>query len=481
MPSSPADVAGAMSLSDEEQTVVDGPKSVSGTPRVVAFNAEVHDEVERLAPGTVAGHWIIDAELSVGGGGEVYLAHHAQLQRKVAVKVLLKALANHPVTVQRFIQEAVAVNQIRHPSIIDVFEFGSLPDGRPYLVMELLEGETLQQLIRRQGRLDPEEAIEILAPLCDALDAAHRAGFVHRDVKAANVHLGTDRDGHRRVTLLDFGIAKALRPDSPGAGMTTRGTRLGSVTSMAPEQVLGSKISARTDVYALGALLFRMLAGRHVFDSQSVPQLERMHVESLVPNVSEVAPVSRTWNTVIKTAMAKEPSERYSGALEFMMAVKVSRRAPSRVSLPAKAGTLAIGILVRIVPASGNNQDALTATLDTIDRAEEALHDSKFDHMRVMGSTMLAAQSLEGKSRDEQKAICKVAQEFGTALFKELSSRFSVDLQIRVVLHVDRVEFSDTDHAADLSGGPLMDSERWSPSTETHGFHITPAVVAMLT
>ena len=470
-----------MSFSDEEQTTVDGPKSALGTPRVVALKTENDDEVERLAPGTVAGHWIIDAELSVGGGGEVYLAHHAQLQRKVAVKVLLKALANHPTTVQRFIQEAVAVNQIRHPSIINVFEFGSLPDGRPYLVMELLEGETLQQLIRRQGRLDPEEAIEILDPLCEALDAAHRAGFVHRDVKASNIHLGTASDGHRRVTLLDFGIAKALRPDAPGAGMTIRGTRLGSVTSMAPEQVSGSQISPRTDVYALGALLFRMLAGRHVFDSQSVPQLERMHVESAVPNVSEFAPVSRTWNTVIRTAMAKEPSERYSGALEFMMAVRASRRAPSKVSIPTKAGTLAVGILVRIAPSSGNNQDALTATLDSIDRAEEALHDSKFNHLRVMGSTMLATRSLEGKSRDEQKAICKAALDFGNTLFEELNSRFASELQIRVVLHVDRVEFSDTEDSADLGGGPLMDSERWSPSTEPSGFHITPAVVAMLT
>lgn len=466
-----------MSVEDEMVTTLEIPVSTTPTGRTPyrTPSPEEEDDDGTLAPGTAAGNWIIDCELTKGGGGQIYQAHHAQLQRVVAVKVLLKSLASHPETVKRFLQEAVSVNMIRHPSIVDVFDVGTLADGRPYLVMELLQGQTLQQAIRRKGRLATEEAVQILEPLCDALDAAHAAGFVHRDVKAANVHIG-ERNGKPRVTLLDFGIAKALRVDAPGAGMTARGTRLGSVTSMAPEQVLGKTISPSTDVYALGALLFRMLTGGHPFAGESISELERMHLEAAVPNVADFAPVSRDWNVVIKTAMAKNAADRYPSTRAFMAAVKHAAY-PFADQQQAQKAVTALGVLVALEAQSEGGDAALAAVMSALEDVEQLLADAQFPFVRVVGASVLGMRPLLDASVHPQ--ACTEALAMARALVNDFKNQSPPLFSVRVALHLDDVAIS-TAQPPLLLGGPLLDVQAWAPPGEDGHLWASDAVLQAL-
>src|SRR5262249_37664211 len=163
---------------------------------------------------------VIDHEIARGGCGAVYVAEHRVIARRAALKILHRELAEIPEMVERFVREARAVNLIRHPNIVDIFDFGTTQDGRPYFVLELLEGRDLDSLLRTDGRLSPDETFEILDQVCAALSCAHEAGFVHRDLKAANVVVIQNAD-QRIAKLLDFGIAKLLQPDPALASLTT--------------------------------------------------------------------------------------------------------------------------------------------------------------------------------------------------------------------------------------------------------------------
>ena len=203
-------------------------------------------DADALKPGTLCGAYVLKKELASGGGGTVYEAQHRILLRRAAVKVLRRQLASSPQMVARFLQEARAVNMIKHPNIVDIFEFDDLPDGRPFYVMELLEGIDLRSILNERGRFPPAEVLEILEPVCSALQAAHDLGIVHRDLKASNIFIA-NQDGKRTVKLLDFGIAKLLHPDAGEGGLTVVGTRLGRRTRWRPSRFAATaSMRART-------------------------------------------------------------------------------------------------------------------------------------------------------------------------------------------------------------------------------------------
>src|SRR5688500_17112435 len=195
--------------------------------------------------------------------GVVFSATHPMIGKRAAIKVLKQSLSNNPVTVERFIQEARAVNQIGHPNIVDIFAFGRLPDGRSYLVMDLLEGESLRKRVKR-GPLTIGEAIHVIDEVASALAAAHAKGFIHRDLKPDNVFLVVHPEaGRTPCKLLDFGLAK-LMPNSTHARAfrTATGAQLGTPDYMSPEQLKdANRVDARTDIYALGVLAFEILVG----------------------------------------------------------------------------------------------------------------------------------------------------------------------------------------------------------------------------
>ena len=264
-----------------------------------------------LGVGAVIGDYVIEDLRSRGGFASVYRAKRASDGRLAAVKVLHYHLASSAVMTERFRQEADTVNRIRHPNIVDILDFGELRDGRPYFAMEWLSGRDLNEELAKRGRFSPAEALHVVERLADGLAAAHRVGVVHRDLKASNVLL-VSGEGGPIVKLVDFGIAKLL--DSPGVKLTSTGTRLGTPHYMAPEQILGEEVDARTDIYAFGVLLFNMLTGAFPFDSPSPVKIEEMHLRQAPPAPSTRVALSPAIDAVVLRCLHKLSAMRYPSA-----------------------------------------------------------------------------------------------------------------------------------------------------------------------
>jgi len=288
-----------------------------GRPHVLADRPGQDEAV--LHPGTHVRDHVVDSLIAIGGFGNVYCARHALLGRRAALKVLHAELATNKTIVNRFIREARAVNLIRHPNVVDVYDVGTLGDGRPFLLMELLEGMPLDAYLERHKRLSPAETLALLEPVCNALAAAHEHGIIHRDVKASNIFLCGDQPP-ARVVLLDFGVAKLVHEP----GLTPAGLRqpLGTPECAAPEQLLGQPIDARADVYALGTLAFQMLTGQLPFAAKSPAMRRALLLHAPRPLPSSVVAVSAEIDDVIVHAMNPRPENRFAGAREFLEALR---------------------------------------------------------------------------------------------------------------------------------------------------------------
>jgi len=250
----------------------------------------------------LGGRYRLRSLLAVGGMGAVWAAEDAVLGREVAVKVLGEALAGDRRAALRLRREARAAGRLAHPAIARVLDLGE-DAGRPYLVMELLHGESLAARLARAGPLAPAEAVRVVAAAADALEVAHRAGIVHRDVKPGNVFVTGGGD----VKLLDFGIASVASE----AGLTG-GDLLGTAAYLAPERVLGHAATPAADVYALGVLLYELLAGRPPFAGDTGPALAMAHVHARPALLGVVAPhkVSPALAAACERALAKDPAAR---------------------------------------------------------------------------------------------------------------------------------------------------------------------------
>ncbi|RKH17292.1 serine/threonine protein kinase [Corallococcus sp. CA047B] len=217
--------------------------------------------------GAQLSEFIIQERIGEGGIGVVYRAVHPLIGKQVAIKVLRLELVS-PQQVQRLLVEARAVNVIQHPGIIDIFGFGSLPDGRHYIVMELLQGRSLSDFANANQRMDLESVVWVMDQILIALGAAHEAGVVHRDLKPANVFVVEAPKVPASVKLVDFGIAKLLEEGAPP--LTADGHVIGTPEFMAPEQIRGEAVSPATDLYAMGVMLFQLLTGTRPFEGESL-------------------------------------------------------------------------------------------------------------------------------------------------------------------------------------------------------------------
>jgi serine/threonine-protein kinase len=266
--------------------------------------------------------------LGEGGMGSVYLAEHPTIGRRVAVKVLRTELGRDPEVLERFLNEARAANAIRHPNIIEILDSGTTAAGVPYLVMELLEGETLRaRMARAGGPLPLRDALEIAYQTASALGAAHAKGIVHRDLKPDNLFLvPNDVDpGRERVKVLDFGIAK-LQIDRAGSFRTRTGALMGTPVYMSPEQCLGTKtVDLRTDVYALGIILFEMLTGSPPYLSDGFGELVNMHLNATIPSPREKIPdVPEAIASLVVRMLAKRPEDRVASMADVQAAIKAA-------------------------------------------------------------------------------------------------------------------------------------------------------------
>ena len=311
-----------------------------------------------------------------GGGGMIYSARHRVLGREAAVKVLRSELVGSPTMVARFLREATAVNTIRHPNIVDIYEFGELPDGRPFYVMELLPGTDLKKLLRVHGRYSPEDVVGLLEQVCQALEATHRAGIVHRDLKASNIILCDTCDGPI-AKLVDFGIAKLLHP-APGAqGLTEAGSLLGTSHNMAPEQIRGEEVDERTDIYALGVLLYQLLTAQLPFTAENIQDVAWMHLQAPPPRPSQVAPVPVALDAVVLRCMEKERQRRYPDVRAFISDL---RAACGLSNENTDRTTRAVGIYVELRTDLGKEDELDDAVMSDIanilDMTEGALVDA---------------------------------------------------------------------------------------------------------
>lgn len=266
-------------------------------------------------PGEVLeGKYRLLRTIGVGSAAAVYEAEHEVVGKRAAIKVLRPELARDPAVRESFVAEARAAARIAHAHVVDVYDLGTTPEGLSYMVMELLQGETLLEVLRARGALGPEYACELLLQVLAGLAAAHAQGIVHRDLKPANVMITHPRPDRPHVKVLDFGIAKGVAKgvaDDPEFV-------LGTPMYMAPEQALGREVDEQADLYAAGAILFEMLSGRTPFEGTDgawvmtrVVRGQRRSLHTLVPNLK------REILELVDQAMALEPAARPRSALEF--------------------------------------------------------------------------------------------------------------------------------------------------------------------
>ncbi len=273
------------------------------------------------------GRYELRERIARGGMGEIWRAHHAGLDREVAVKIVRPDRASQPGASARFTREVRALVELKHPCTVRILDHGVTNDGLRYFAMELLEGETIDARLSGEQKLEPRRAAEIARDVARALDEAHLRGIIHRDVTPKNLFLVKLATGEEIVKVLDFGIAKD-RGDAEASTLTAHGQIIGTPTYMAPEQARGTEVDARTDVYALGAVLFRMLCGRPPFEKGSQAETLQAHVWDAPPKPSWIADVPPELETIVLRCLRKAPAERFATAGALADALEAFLRAP---------------------------------------------------------------------------------------------------------------------------------------------------------
>src|SRR5215471_1281674 len=310
--------------------------------------------------GTVLAGFRVKTLIGEGAMGAVYLAEEISGGRRVALKVLAPELARDERFRQRFLRESVIAAGLDHPSIVRTFASGD-EDGVLYLAMEYVDGADLRALLQREGTLDPQRAVALVAYVANALDAAHAAGLVHRDVKPGNIIVSANEDGERAY-VCDFGLARHV---SSVSSLTGERGFVGTIDYVPPEQIEGGTIDGRADVYSLGCVLYECLTGERPFDRESELSVVFAHLNEPPPRLTDLRPeLPDAYDDVVAAALAKKPDERYSTCCELIAAATaashgkpfVRRGSGRRRLLLAGAALVAAGVAaagVLLLPGSG--------------------------------------------------------------------------------------------------------------------------------
>jgi eukaryotic-like serine/threonine-protein kinase len=266
-----------------------------------------------MADRTISEKYRLVRKLGEGAAGDVWEAENLLVGRRVAIKILHPSVASRPDMQQRFLAEARLSAKLAHPNVVDVYDLGRTQEGTPYIVMELLEGETLEKMLHRRRRLPAQFACELMMQVLATLVAAHKLDIVHRDLKPANVMLVYPRPDQPLVKVLDFGIAQGIQADPLGESGI-----FGTPEYMAPEQATGEMVDARCDVYAAGAILYELIAGVPAFSGNTAAIVLSRVLTTAPEPLHKLAPdVPRDLEAVVIAALAKKPKDRPKSAAEL--------------------------------------------------------------------------------------------------------------------------------------------------------------------
>ena len=294
-----------------ELVVADGSEAtafdVDKQPTLEISVKQTVDDLDDLIGITIGGHYEILEKIGDGGMSAVYKARHLLLDKIVAIKFIHPKLIHDKQTVMRFQQEAKAASELSHENICGVREFEIHKANRAFLVMDFVEGKSLTQLLREEGKLTQERALGIARELGRGLMHAHAKGVVHRDIKPGNIMLVRNADGDESVKIVDFGIAKVLREDQAGPNLTQTGEVFGTPNYMSPEQCLGRKVDSRTDIYSVGCVLHEMVFGEPPFAGSSSIEVIVNHVNQ-VPKLNSSQPIE----ALIMKCLEKSAENRYA-------------------------------------------------------------------------------------------------------------------------------------------------------------------------
>lgn len=279
---------------------------------------------------TVDRRYLLKREIARGGGGAVFEAEHLYTQRAVALKLLLPEQRGAPEPRARLLREALALSAARHPGVVAALDAGETEDGTPYLVLELLEGRSLEGILAVRRRIGAAEAAWLGVRLCEALAAAHRRNIIHRDIKPSNVFVARDEQGNEVSKLFDFGVA---RMPSAQSKLTQDGALLGTPEYMAPEQLLARDVDGRTDLYAVGVTLYECLAGVVPFEGSFGEVLLKSSTQPLPPLRQKAPEVTAEFAAVIERALERAPEARFADALAMAQALRKAAPAAAPGSL----------------------------------------------------------------------------------------------------------------------------------------------------
>ncbi len=287
-----------------------------GTPKVAGTGTDA------LLGKLLGDRFLVQERIGQGGSGTIYRAEHVTLRRKVAIKVLHHELSRDDLAIERFRREATMVAEIDNDHIVEIHDFGRTPDGRLYLAMELLEGETLDEVLAKDGKLPVDRVADILIQVGEALIEAHAIGYVHRDLRPRNVYLAVRRGRANFVKLLDFGLAKIVENEA-GAASTSLGMTFGDPRYMSPEQARGDRIDRRADIYQLGCVAYEMLTGAPPFVGAKVFDVLSRHVSEAPKAIADARAETPPWlAAVIMRALAKRPEDRFATVSRMVEALR---------------------------------------------------------------------------------------------------------------------------------------------------------------
>jgi tRNA A-37 threonylcarbamoyl transferase component Bud32 len=420
---------------------------------------------ESLPTGACVGSYVISDLVATGGFSTVYSAAHMILKRRAAFKVLRGDMCQDFRLVQRFFREAEMVNLIRHPAIVDIFDVGILPDGRPYLAMEFLEGLPLSRVLSRHERFAASEIVPILEPVASALTAAHARGIIHRDIKPSNIFcVDSQRGGPTTYKLLDFGIAKLLQLEPGDTRLTVTECHLGTPVYMSPEQIRRQRVDARTDVYGLAVTVFQLLTGVRPFDGEAL-EVERRHLEEPPSRPSCFAPLSAAVDAVVLRGLEKEPDARYPTVNEFVSAYVHAVGLGAAPSAAALRSCLAVYAEARAV-----GSEASLACVDFIDAAESLLSEAGYTMALCTGTALLALMPIPNEDAPARETLRR-AIEIGRQVLAKTPAILSARLCIK-------------DGEASLeqgnARGPLVRFGEWVPGDDASGLLLSARLCAQV-